>query len=199
MRWTALLASLFVASPAFAGGVGLTTTAGFHTERVYYYNNQVENAQGSMQQTIPNYGAGVEVLLGDRDDRILGVMRGYWQQDGPQTNPADMSPPPGGLSPNDITANVRDDARNVGLVSAGLQWGIVGSPDLIQLNALGSLGSGFLTVDRTEFLFAELGAGAHYTFARNLQAYGNLMYTFRFRKGASHGATAYAGVRYLFD
>lgn len=192
----ALLASLAFASPAFAGGLGLMGTFGLHNEPVYFYDAANDNAQYRLNQTIPNYGAGFELVLGDRDDRILGTLRGYMVQDAPQKAPATITQI---VNPNNVVAAHRDTPRNIGMASVGLQWGIIGSPDLFQLNAVVGLGSGFLTNDHTEFLFLEGGVGAHYQFARSMQAFGNVMYSMRWRKGAQHGPIAYAGVRYLFD
>ncbi|TNE91838.1 MAG: hypothetical protein EP330_03825 [Deltaproteobacteria bacterium] len=192
----ALLAGLAFSSPALAGGLGVLGTFGIHNEAVYYYDSSNDFAQWKMTQTIPNYGAGFELILGDRDDRILGTLRGYWVQDAPQRSPEDIQ---SNVAAQNVVSEFRDTPTNVGMASVGLQWGIVGSPDLFQLNAVGGVGSGFLTNDHTEFLFIEGGIGAHYQFARSMQAFGNVMYSARWRKGYEHGPIAYAGVRYLFD
>lgn len=192
----ALLASLAFSSPALAGGLGLLGTFGLHGEKVYYYDADDDFQQYSLNQTIPNYGGGLELILGDRDDRIMGTLRAYWMQDGPQKAPNTVA---GIVNPAGATFAHRSTAANVGMASVGLQWGIIGSPDLFQLNAVGGVGSGFLTVDHTEFLFFEGGIGAHYQFARSMQVFGNVLYSGRWRKGYEHGPIAYAGVRYLFD
>ncbi|MCO4743850.1 MAG: hypothetical protein KC912_03615 [Proteobacteria bacterium] len=192
----ALLASLAFTSPALAGGLGVLGTFGVHNEPVYFYDSSNNLAQYKLSETIANYGTGIELVLGDRDDRILGTLRGYWVQDSAQRDPASITQT---VNPSNVVSAFRDTPRNVGMASVGLQWGIIGSPDLFQFNAVGGLGSGFLTNDHTEFLFLEGGVGAHYQFARSMQVFGNVMYTMRWRKGAQHGPIAYAGVRYLFD
>lgn len=192
----ALLTSLALTSPAVAGGLGVLGTFGVHTEPVFFYDSANANEQHRLNETIPNLGTGIELVLGDRDDRILGTLRGYWMQDAAQKDPALITQT---VPQANVIAVHRDTPRNVGMASVGLQWGIIGSPDLFQLNAVGGVGSGFLTNDHTEFLFAELGVGAHYQFARSMQVFGNVLYTMRFRKGFQQGPIAYAGVRYLFD
>jgi hypothetical protein len=191
-----LVAGLAIASPSFAGGLGVLGTFGVHNERVFYYDSSQNFTQWEMSQVIPNYGAGLELILGDRDDRILGTLRAYWVQDAPQRSPADITT---NVAAQNVVSAYRDTATNVGMASVGLQWGIVGSPDTMQLNAVGGVGSGFLTNDHTEFLFIEAGIGGHYQIARSMQAFGNVMYSARWRKGYEHGPIAYAGVRYLFD
>ena len=195
----AFLASLALTSPALAGGIGFIGTAGFHNEPVFYYDRSNDLAQYQMNQLIPNYGAGLELVLGDRDDRILGTLRGYWTQDGPQTAPAASGQLSELVAPADVVAAHRSQAKNIGMASVGIQWGFYGNPDTFQLNAVAGVGSGFLTTDHTEFLFVEGGLGAHYQVARSAQIFGNALYSMRWRKGAQHGPIVYAGIRYLFD
>lgn len=210
MRIAAILASALTISAllpgdAHAGGIGLVTTGGFHTERVYFYDRTDDDGnlyvdwrdyeQRQMSQSLGNGGAGIELVLGDRDDRILGVFRGFWNMDTPQLNPADVS----GIPAADVVANHRERARHSGIAMIGLSWGIVGDPSGFQFGATGHVGSGFLTNDHTEFLTADIGLTANYRIARQMQAFADVVYVMRYRKEFSSGANAYLGVRYLFD
>jgi hypothetical protein len=209
MRLAFVAAALLVSSEAFAGGFGITATGGMRTDRVFFYDSSQNDAEFAQTQLAANYGAGLEFLLGDRDDRINGVFRGYWLQDAPQKNPADMvkdgevvhadvtgSEP---VSPDDVVANVRDDPRNVGAASFGVQWGLVGNPTKNQLVLMTALGAGFITTDHTEFAMAQGGVGGTFTIAHDFQAFADLEYTLRYRKGFSQGVNAWVGMRYLFD
>ena len=101
MRFAAAAFALTLAAPAQAGGVGLLLNGGAHSENVYFYSSQ--NADGveysnlndyeqfQLVEYIPNYGGGVELLLGDRDQRILGSFRVYYNQDAPQADPAGIT------------------------------------------------------------------------------------------------------------
>ena len=60
LAFTSLLA------PAHAGGVGIMGTAGVHQENVAFYDED-EN-QFINSQMVPNYGSGVYIMLGDRDE-----------------------------------------------------------------------------------------------------------------------------------
>lgn len=190
-----LVLAAVVPLDAFAGGIGLLGTAGVHTDRVYYYDSSDDYAQYLQHQTLPNYGGGLEVVLGDRDDRLQGVFRGFYLQDSPQSDPAGSSDVPSEY----VVARIRDTPRHLGIGTVGLQWGVLGQPENFMANVSVNVGAGFLTEDKTEFMVLDAGVGATYTFARNLQAHASLLYTLRFRKTATHGATAYAGVRFLFD
>src|SRR4051812_37118151 len=82
MRMVVMAASLLTASPAFAGGFGLLATGGAHTEPLYYYKSTDSNGnplksindyeQRQLTETLPNLGLGVNLVLGDRDDKIVG-------------------------------------------------------------------------------------------------------------------------------
>lgn len=186
----ACLGASLLAAPAYAGGIGIVGTVGAQTDRVYWYDAD-DLEQHHVNNMLLNYGTGIEVVLGDRDDRIIGVMRGYWMQDAPQQNPAQGK--------DDRVANVRDNPRNVGMAIFGLQWGFLGSPDAFQLYANTGLGSGFLTTDHSEFVAGALGVGAQYRLSPNLAVLGDIDYTMRYRKSFSHGAATYVSLRYLFD
>lgn len=196
MRFLAALLALGYSASALAGGFGLVGTGGIHADEVYFYDASAENAQYKLNQTLPNFGGGAEVLLGDKDDRFTGVMRLYYLQDAGLKDPADLTQL---VDPGDVVADVREEPRHLGIATVGLQWAILGQPEQAAFVVLADVGSGFLTDDHTEFLLAEGGAGMSYQFARDLRFFANATYTLRYRKGASHGANVYAGVRYFFD
>lgn len=192
---TALIALLLLSSTAQAGGVGLYTQGGAYNERLYFHraDPNAESGVGPIEQDsqlLPMAGAGIEILLGDRDSRIVGISRIYWQMEGPQSTP-DL--------PGQIIAQPREDLRHVGVFSVGLQAGLVGNPDKAMLTAVGLIGSGFLTIDHTEYVFGDFGVGGTYRLGRSLELYGNLMGHVRFRKWARGGAVGAAGIRVLFD
>ncbi|MCK6524593.1 hypothetical protein L6R49_24570 [Myxococcota bacterium] len=187
------------ASDAFAGGVGVVTTAGVHQERIYAYDEEL--TQYSISQARPNLGAGVQGLLGDRDDRILGYVKMYYMIDSPQVD-------------NDISGQVkaqnegvegqleyavRTEARDVGVATVGVQWGILPNADAFQIIAISGIGAGALTIDSSEFILVELGAGAQYALTDQLYLHGELAYQGRYRKSLSQGAGVNVGVRFMFD
>lgn len=196
MRLASALFALLFASNAYAGGVGLVAHGGVYQERLYYHVADARAPGGAVgpledSQMLPMGGVGLELLLGDRDDRIAGIARVYWQAEGPQSAPSGV--------PGVILATPRTNTRHVGAFSVGLQGGLVGNPDKGMLTILGLIGSGFLTADHTEFVFGEFGVGGTYRLNRTLQLHGNAMGHLRFRKWARGGATASAGIRVLFD
>jgi hypothetical protein len=198
--------AILPATPAFAGGVGVLATGGMHTERVYFYSDHSPEGdpysdpndydQYSLVQTLPNFGGGFELLLGDRDDRIMGSVRLMYVNDGVQVNPADVTDQ---VDPEYVVAAYRDSARHLGFGMVGLSWGIIGDPGGFQLAAVGHVGSAFLTLDHTEFLAMQIGPGVTYKASRQIQLFGDIQYQARFRKGWSHSAGAIVGARYLFD
>jgi hypothetical protein len=190
------IASLGVSSTAFAGGFGLMGLGGVHTDTVYFYDSSNNMAQIRQTQTLPQYGVGGEFLLGDRDDRIIGVFRGYWMQDAPQQDPAERTKT---VAPENVVAAVRTEPKNIGAASFGVQWGLWGDPEKLMVTGITAVGSGFLTTDHTEFMMLQLGGGATYAFRPDMQVFADVNYTGRYRKNFSNGVTAYAGVRYLFD
>lgn len=203
MRHPTSLALLLLAGTAFhsasahAGGIGLLGTAGMHQARVYYYDT--DDTQYLNRQNQLNTGFGIEAVLGDKDDRFLGVARGFYLQD---------SPPQGPKSPlvDEPVYAVPDGPTVMGIATVGVHWGVIGDPTGFQAHIATHLGAGIVTVDpdtgegtSQEFLLGEAGIGAHYHFARNLQVYGDLAYTMRYRKSFFPGANAYLGFRYMFD
>ncbi len=188
------LALLLAASPSFAGGLGLLGTGGFHGDRVYYYKEDSigeAEQQPALDEFNPNAGGGIELVLGDKDYKINGFFRFYLLSDAP------VQPPPDADS---YTFNLRtEEWRNVGVVDAGLQFGIWGEPDAFQVVLIGLLGSAVMTNDQTEFLQAQAGVGATYTFARHFQAHAEIDGGIRYRKHVDPTTNFTAGLRYLFD
>jgi hypothetical protein len=199
-------ALLLLSTPAEAGGLGVLATGGVHSEPVYYYSSRSPSGepytdindydQFKMQQMLANLGGGLELVLGDRDDRILGLCRFYYNADAAQTDPAEKTTE---VDPDDVVANVRDTVRHVGIGTVGLSWGILGEPDGFQLAAIGQVGAGLVTVDHTEFLLVGIGPGVTYKVSRQVQLFGDVDYQMRFRHTLQHSVTAFAGARYLFD
>lgn len=189
----ACLAFLALLAPASAraGGFGILTTAGSHGDRVYGYSL---DAAGDYQQETPedqqnaNFGGGFEVILGDKDNRILGIFRGYYLQDAAQRPPAEGE-----------VSVVRETSRDIGVITAGLQWGIIGDPTGLQLVAVANLGSGVFTTDFSEYLLGEAGVGGTWMTGRRIQVAATLTGGSRYRKRFYPTANAYVGVRYLFD
>lgn len=195
MRLPFALLALSLASNAYAGGMGVMAMGDIRTQPVYYYDSAANNQQYKMTQMIPGFGAGIDLVLGDRDDRIVGVFRGYWLREAAEKDPANSS----NLNPDDIVANWREEARDVGVAMVGLQIGIVGDPTKFQLTLNPSAGAGFITTDHTEYLSMEFGPGMTYNVGDRMQIHATAAYQMRVRKSIVHGAVAYAGVRYLFD
>lgn len=191
-----LAAALVLPAPAYAGGVGLTLASGFTSENVFFYDSSDNDKKYQQTQTILNFGTGLEFVLGDRDDKITGLFRGFWLQDAPQKDPALTTT---SVDPNDVVANVRDVPRNIGLATFGVQWGFLGKPDKFMLNAVTSVGAGFLTTDHTEFAMFQVGLGGTYAIGRTLQAYVDVSGIIRYRKIFHPGAEAHAGIRVMFD
>lgn len=181
-------------SSAYAGGVGLVTTGGVHAAKAYYYD--LKGDQGIDQQIRPNGGFGLEGILGDRDERIQGLMRLYVLSDA-----AVADPDTGDLSASEVVypAASEQGATIKGLMSVGVQFGVYGDPDGFQLVIDGLLGSCFITDDSLQFLQVDVGPGVTWNATQALQLYGTLAATGRYRKGLSMGGNAYIGVRYLFD
>ena len=208
MRRVLTAAALFLSSPALAGGLGVIATGGAHTEKVYFYSKvdpdgvEYENLddydQFKSTQTLPNFGAGLNLVLGDRDDRIVGDCRFFWNIDSAQQDPATKTDLVQNPAENLVSVH-RDKPRHTGIGLVGLSWGILGNPANFQFGAVGHVGSGFVTSDHTEFLVFDIGPGVSYRVARQLQIFGDVVYMARFRKKFTHSVNGYAGVRYMFD
>ena len=179
-------------STAFAGTIGLQTMVGMHQERAYYYSQAGD--QGIDNQSRPNYGVGIETLVGDKDEKVQGLMRLSWMQDSPP-----KAPDTGGIDDADVPKAYEEGPRNVGVLGLGVQWGVLGDPTGTQMNITSLVGSGFLTNDNTEFVLIEVGVGGTHNLSESLQLTGTLAGTLRYRKHMSVGPTANIGIRYLFD
>jgi hypothetical protein len=192
----ALLSSLLLAAaasaPARAGGLGVVATGGMHTDRAYYYNSQ--GAQGIDNQTLPQAGVGLEGLLGDRDDKILGILRVYWLRETPPQTP-DTQGVANAIHPDYDALGPRD----IGVAEIGIQWGLLGDPSGVQLALSTLVGTGFLTNDSSEFALADVGIGGTFAATESIQLFANVAAIVRHRKIVSYGPAAYAGARYLFD
>ena len=184
-------ALLLATDPALAGGIGIIGTGGVHADRVYGYEELANgdfDQQDPETQFNPHGGGGLEILLGDRDNRVMGVFRGYYVVDGPQSAPAAGS----------IYA-IRDTSRGIGMATAGLQWTVWGEPDALAAIVTGNAGAGIFTDDRTEFLDLAVGGGMTKMLTTELQLQGNVTVGARYRKRFFAEAGATVGVRYLFD
>jgi len=209
MRFALPVLALMLSVPAQAGGLGVLFTGGTHTEKLWFHSNVATSDAGETvllsnpddfekfetTQTLGHGGGGLELILGDRDDKILGSFRFYYMMDAPQKDPT----PDTDLAPENVIAAYRSEARHVGMGMVGLSWGIIGQPDGFQLGASGHVGSGFLTNDHTEFLAVDLGPMMTYQLNRQLQLFTDIGWQARFRKGWSHGVNGALGIRYLID
>jgi len=187
----AFLAVLGTSTSALAGGIGLISTAGLHQERAYYYGG---NVQAFDSQSRPNYGVGLEGIIGDKDDKIQGVLQMSWVKDSPATNP-DTGGAKNVVHPDYDSV----DARDIGVIGLGVQWGVLGDPSDKQLVINSLVGSGFITTDNTEFVNLELGVGGTWNFTESIQGMANVNGVMRARKRVSFGPSATLGIRYLFD
>lgn len=194
MRSIAPLALLFFSAPSFAGGVGLMVTGGVRGDRAYYYN--AAGQQGIDNQTRPNAGFGAELILGDTSDRITGLLRFYANTDWPVTNPETS-----GIEQSEAIFPAYDELtpRIDGVATMGVQWGLFGDPDNLQLVATTLVGSGFITRDNLEYFVGEGGIGGTYTINSQLQLAGTVAVTARYRKRVSLAQGAFISVRYLID
>jgi hypothetical protein len=189
-----LLAFLVAPFPAFAGGIGVVTTAGFHGDRVYSYEVDSvgqETQNDPENQFNPNYGAGLELVLGDKDLKISGVFRGYYLQDSPQGEPTMVTA--------ETVSNVRSVPRDLGVLTAGLQFGVLGDPGALQLTVVGNIGAAVFTSDLSGEVMGEAGVGGTWMVARRVQAAASVTGGIRYRKRIYPTTNAFVGVRYLFD
>ncbi|MEL6348958.1 MAG: hypothetical protein AAFV53_37990 [Myxococcota bacterium] len=194
MRTIAALTLMFFTTPAFAGGIGLIGQGGVHSARAYYYSESGQ--QGIDNQIRPNFGGGMEVLLGDSSDRIQGIIRLYANLDAPLNDPETE-----GISQDEAIFPAASEVglRTDGVCTMGVQWGLLGDPDGTQLILTSLIGSAFITRDNLEYLVAEVGIGGTYTINNQLQFFGTLNVAGRYRKRVSHTEGAFVGVRYMFD
>lgn len=205
----ALLATATLSTPATAGGLGIDLLGGLHTEKVYFFDDN--STKFTEIQPAPNMGFGIQAILGDRDDTLIGIMKFGYMQDAPASSDVTIPGDDSGFvgdSASQITARLdcEDDnaasvcgPRHIGTVSAGLQWRVWGDPMGFQVSLLPAVGAGIVTQDSSEFLQVSLGPGAHYAISKALQVHGEFVYQARYRKSLTHGATGTIGVRWLFD
>jgi hypothetical protein len=189
-----LLTSLAFSAPAFAGGIGILGTGGMHEAKAYYYDDL--GRQGIDNQQRPNAGFGAEVILGDKDDRILGLMRIYSNVDWP-TNEPTLS----GVSADEaIYPAAHLEAPSLeGACTMGVQWGIWGDPSGFQLVGTTVFGSTFITPDNSEYLIAEAGVGVTQMMSDRMMLSGTLNFSARYRKQITIAEGAYISARYMFD
>lgn len=201
LRSSVALAGLFALSPlvssqAHAGGVGIIGAGGLYSGQAHYYN--IEGDQGIDNQLRPSTALGIETLLGDSDDKVQGIMRLYASFDSPVNDP-DLSNESAPASSFTHPAYASLGTKTTGVMTVGVQWGIIGDPRGFQFGVMTLVGSGFWTDDNLEYFVAEPGAFVSYNVAERIQLLGNLNGQVRFRKSYKVGGSAYAGVRYLFD
>ncbi len=201
--------ALLLAMPAQAGGVGLLMTGGVHSERVWFHSSHATPEGGGQAveitdpndyekyettQMLPNMGGGLELILGDRDDRFLGTFRFYALQDGPQKVPS-----ADGVNDEHVVSTVRDTARLTGLGMVGLSWGFLDVGDSMRLGATAHVGSGFLTSDHLEYFAVDAGPTYTWRASRNIMLVGDVAWQMRHHKIASHSVNAFITARYMFD
>jgi hypothetical protein len=220
MRFTLLTISSLALSVGFsptaqAGGVGLNIIGGTHSESVYLFDAQDTKFEIAQQQ--PAYGLGLQVLLGDRDDDLQGVMKFSWVANSPANHvgietPDGFSAVDGQMQMSGRFACDEDGnpqgfleehqscgVTNVATASAGLQWRIWGDSDAMMATFTPSLGAGVMTADSAEYLQVELAPGFQYAFSDELFFNTEVAVQLRYRKSGSFGVTSYTGFRYMFD
>lgn len=208
-RTTLLASAIVLPAPAFAGGLGPYLTGGFHTEPVYYYSRFVDGdvngtpirdpdsyEQYKDVQVIGNAGAGLELVLGDRDDMLQGVFRGFWQMDTPQLDPSRRAL----IDDGAIVVAYRDTLRHTGVGTVGMQFGVVrAANDRFKFSLAAHVGAGFVSGDNTLYLLAQAGTNLSYMLNRTLEIYVDVNYALRIRKTLSNGMMGGLGLRVMFD
>ncbi|MEC8192723.1 MAG: hypothetical protein VX944_04370 [Myxococcota bacterium] len=194
IQYTVAACALMASTQASAGAIGLTGSAGLQQQRAYYYGPGETSNAGIDSQMRPNYGIGLEAIVGDKDEKVQGILRLGFLQDSPT-----LEPDTGGVAGAVYPAAHLEDPRNVGTLGLGVQWGVLGDPSGTQLTISSVVGTGFITTDNTEFLLVEAGVGGTHNLTSTLQATATLMASMRHRKHMSFGPNLYAGFRYLFD
>lgn len=193
----ALAGSMLFSTTAYAGGLGVISTGGVHTEHVYAYSEDL--TQYKVSQLRPSTGIGLQAILGDFDDDFVGVAKIFWLGDfGPQNQGIQAAAKAQGAE-GEVTYALREGIRPTGIAMAGLQWGVWGEPTGLEVNIITNLGAVFMTTDATEGLIAELGVGAHYALNDTVQVNAEVAYQARFRKTLAHSVGINLGARYFFD
>lgn len=205
----AVLAVLGPMSPAIAGGVGPYIMGGFFNEPLYFYSSEADGGSGpriadeanyeqfKQQQILGNAGAGLELVLGDRDDLVQGVFRGFWMMDTAQKAPNNE----GIVDDDALVVAYRDTLRHTGVGTVGMLWGLarVGPAKRLKISLAAHVGAGFLSRENQQFFLAQAGTNISYLISRGAEFYVDVNYQFRVRKTISHGLIGAAGVRILFD
>lgn len=192
--------AILVSGQALAGGIGLLGAVGGHQERVYYYLEDADSGAITQApvdvQFNPSFGGGLEIMLGDRDNKAMGIIRGYYYGD------AGQKVPDGATAAGN---SARESLRHVAMVTAGMQFGVLGDPQALQLTVTAALGTSFLEMDPSEevdlrpYALAEVGPGVTYVLTDSLQLAGSVVGGIRYSKRVYGTGTAYVGLRYLFD
>lgn len=203
------LPALLAATPAFAGGIGPMIMGGFHTEPVAFYSSQQNGGEGPTipdlgayeqyveTQYIGNAGGGLELMLGDKDDLIQGIFRGFYMVDLPQYAP---DPNHDLVDEDALVVNLRENVRHLGLGTVGMNFGVVrAASDKFRFSLALHLGAAFATADQAEFFLGQAGGNIAYQVHRKAELYVDVSYGLRVRKDFSHGLYGAAGVRVLFD
>lgn len=200
-----ILLATVLSTTAEAGGIGIITTAGTHEDRFYAYD--LSDTQYRISAQRPDYGLGIQAVLGDRDDKWVGTARVWAQSDAAQSDAGinekaraeGWKPTTDDGLDNELTYVFRDTPRTIGCAVAGVQWRLWGEPLGLQLSVVTNVGAGFLTLDSSEFLMTQVGPAAHYTLNDRIQVNAEVAYEMRYRKSFYHGSTVNFGVRYLID
>lgn len=192
----ALVGLALLPAEAHAGGVGVFGAAGARQDIAYYY--QDDGVQGRDAQIKGAHSVGFEVLLGDRDDNIQGVIRAFGVFDKPVSDP-DVSSVAEEYLPVSHPDYGALETKRTGSATVGLQWKLYGDPSKFQVIATTMMGAGFITRDNTEFAIFQPGAGVTYTFSERYQLVGTVNYNARFRKTLKSGGEALVGFRYMID
>jgi hypothetical protein len=194
-----LAGAALVSTPAVAGGIGLFGGGGMGTTPIYAYEDGNSNPY-IINQLRPRSGFGGQLVLGDRDDRFVGVFRFYWQAQLPQIDDGIQVAAEAQGATSDVRYAINTDTINVGIGTAGIQWGIWGDrTGGLAINALTCIGAGIMTADAREFIVLEMGPGVQYSLNKRVQLNAEVLYQARYRKGFDHAVTGTVGARYLFD
>ena len=191
-----VLGAFLFSQEALAGGVGVFGAGGLRQAPAYYYRDDGVQFVDFQNRGASSFGA--EFLLGDRDDKLQGVMRAFGIFDAPVETPEDAK-----VTSGTYTFEHPDydslTTSTTGSATVGLQWSIWGDPSAFQVVATTMMGAGFITRDSTEFAILQPGAGVTYTLDERFQFIGTVNYNARFRKTLSSGGEVLVGFRYMID
>ena len=179
---------------AHAGGVGFMLQNGLYQNKAYYYRS--DGKQGFDSQMSFSTGAGLDIVLGNKTDKLQGLLRLGWTRDFAAENPEFTEEAGYEYAHPDYEALGSTD---VGVTGIGLQWTVWGDPTGIQAIATTSLSSAFWTPQSTEYFMIDLGLGGSYTVQDRFQAYATINASPRYRKSPSLGINSFIGARVLFD